>query len=692
MFSKNFDLAFDEQLFLDNYRLLSADNHAAGNASAKEIYEREAFARLLSPNPQFDEAWYRHEYGDVAEAIAAGEMLSGFAHFCDHGCAEGRMPNGWWMTSRTGRIRSILADGVSVRDELRRDVEAAALMAAMPFIDEKLFVRHYGLRPQFVGTTKTSGIEAMADEFDPDFYIANLPSDETPPSKHAAFGHYLSKGVRLGLSPNPRFDERFYVAYYRDVRDAVRAGKLKCGFQHFVLSGKKEGRLPAHDPIAVLENALPGVTKPELIRRAADMENRLHSPRVIVRCHGPRSTWIFLPRLDPDFIYAGYRALFEFVIAMAGPGGFANRKLRFVVTEQAAANVEYFIHRTKDERLVGCLRDADVVHWPTLNEICVTTDDCFIAYSAWDAHLASPIASRTNNPRVLQLVQEYEPIFYEHNSFHAMVDAAFRLPGFPVFNSSGLADYFRHHRLGIFASQPDAVEGRDFLTFPHVLTATQCATAEQMAARDRHTCLVYARPERHASRNLFEIVLLALRRACQLGAFDESWRFLGVGTMGTRDPVPLAAGHVLELLPKQSEAEYSRLLTQTDLGISFMYAPHPSVVPYEMCAAGAVVVTNCYGTRDPAYFAGISRNFVTCEPAVQSATEAIREAVGRIAGHAERVANAYRPSRTRWADVFNGAFIDACERGLKGRQPPAAPAVDCLREVEPTKHSEEATA
>jgi hypothetical protein len=691
MASTNFDLAFDERLFLDRYRLFRVDGETGGNASAREIYSREPLARLVSPNPQFDEVWYRREYGDVAEAIASGELLSGFAHFCDHGYAEGRMPSGWWLTSRNGRIRSILPDGATVGDDLRRDVEATALMAALPFIDERLFVRDYGLRPQVVVASHSSAMEAMADEFDPDFYIDQLPPDEPPPAKHAAFSHYLTTGQRRGLSPHAGFNERFYLAYYTDVRDAIRAGWLKSGFEHFVLTGRKEGRLPAHDPVAVLEHALPGVTSPELIRRATDMAQRLRSPRVIVRGHGQRSTWVFLPRLDPDFIYAGYRALFELIVALTSQGGFADRRLRLVVTEQAAANIEYFIHRTKDQRLVTCLRGADVVHWPKLDEICVTADDCFVAYSAWDAHLASPIAIRTNNPHVLQLIQEYEPIFYEHNSFHAMVDAAFRLPGFPVFNSAGLADYFRRNRIGLFAAHPDAVEGQDFLTFPHVITAARCATTAEMAARDRHVCLVYARPERHASRNLFEIVLLALRQACQLGAFDDSWRFLGVGTMGTKDPVPLAAGHVLELLPKQSEAEYSKLLTSTDLGISFMYAPHPSVVPYEMCSAGAVVVTNFYGTRDAAYFSNISRNFVACQPDLDSAAEAIREAVGRVAHHADRVANAYRPSRTRWADVFDKDFVEACERGMKSRQSPLSAGLGQRNALEPTNHEEALT-
>ena len=204
-----------------------------------------------------------------------------------------------------------------------------------------------------------------------------------------------------------------------------------------------------------------------------------------------------------------------------------------------------------------------------------------------------------------------------------------------------------------------------------MITPAKCATAADMAARKVRTCLVYARPERHASRNLFEIALLALRKACQRGAFEDGWRFVGVGTMGTSESVPLANGQVLELWPKMSEAEYAQLLTSTDLGISFMYAPHPSVVPYELCSAGAVVVTNCYGQRDPAYFAAISSNFVPCRPTIDSAAEAIVAAVGQTKDHQARVANAYRPQQTKWADVFDARFIQTCLRAITGQRPSA---------------------
>ncbi|HQT44180.1 MAG TPA: hypothetical protein PLD79_09280, partial [Halothiobacillus sp.] len=38
-----------------------------------------------SPNPLFDEAFYRSQNPDIAELIRAGHYQSGFDHFCQHG-------------------------------------------------------------------------------------------------------------------------------------------------------------------------------------------------------------------------------------------------------------------------------------------------------------------------------------------------------------------------------------------------------------------------------------------------------------------------------------------------------------------------------------------------------------------------------------------------------------------------------
>jgi len=52
-----------------------------------------------------------------------------------------------------------------------------------------------------------------------------------------------------------------------------------------------------------------------------------------------------------------------------------------------------------------------------------------------------------------------------------------------------------------------------------------------------------------------------------------------------------------------------------------MYAPHPSLVPFELAQAGALVVTNVYSNRDEAFLTGISSNIVPASLTLESITD-----------------------------------------------------------------------
>jgi hypothetical protein len=58
-----------------------------------------------------------------------------------------------------------------------------------------------------------------------------------------ALHHYLDKGIDEGLNPCWAYDEGFYLNRYVDILDAVRAGELSCGFEHFSRYGHSEGRV-----------------------------------------------------------------------------------------------------------------------------------------------------------------------------------------------------------------------------------------------------------------------------------------------------------------------------------------------------------------------------------------------------------------------------------------------------------------
>ncbi len=56
---------------------------------------------------------------------------------------------------------------------------------------------------------------------------------------------YLAEVRDRALSPNAYFDEDWYRKVHPDVGERVRAGDLTCGFEHYVLAGRAEGRRPA---------------------------------------------------------------------------------------------------------------------------------------------------------------------------------------------------------------------------------------------------------------------------------------------------------------------------------------------------------------------------------------------------------------------------------------------------------------
>ena len=171
--------------------------------------------------------------------------------------------------------------------------------------------------------------------------------------------------------------------------------------------------------------------------------------------------------------------------------------------------------------------------------------------------------------------------------------------------------------------------------------------------------MLYARPESHASRNLFDIAVLALQKLCRDSFFGPEWRFEGIGALSALPPYQLGDGHEMVLREKQPEEDYQRMCGAMDVGISLMYAPHPSVIPFEFATTGALVVTNVYENRSHKQLRAICGNIVPCEISLPGVIEALREAVSRVADFGAREAQAYVPASTGWPEVFDRAFVES---------------------------------
>lgn len=62
----------------------------------------------------------------------------------------------------------------------------------------------------------------------------------------SGFDHYVRYGMKERRSPGPWFSESWYLARYPDVAQAVQRGALHSGAEHFARWGMKEGRSPTH--------------------------------------------------------------------------------------------------------------------------------------------------------------------------------------------------------------------------------------------------------------------------------------------------------------------------------------------------------------------------------------------------------------------------------------------------------------
>jgi hypothetical protein len=620
----------------------------------------------VSPNDHFDEAWYVAQHDDVRAAIRSTALISGFVHFIKDGLRAGRWPNQVLFAAAAacaapGPVR----DAIDADRYLARNPAARAFIAAFPGLTPLAHYNAYGrflgcaadAEPPIVAAPMSLALRAAEAEFDPEFYAARyLTEPACAAYRQDPFTHYVTHGMRLGHSPNAWFQEDWYRAFYKEVRDAIAEGWLPSGFYHYVISGRGEGRLPRYDLTAALEARLPGLTHPSLLSRAAGLRNRVRGLAVLPRCTdgaaATRMIWLMLPMLNPDIIYGGYRAALELVCALLRDG----HRVTIVTTEESP-NKEYFLWGETSARIRAAFADLPIIGLDTFCRGTIGAADLFIAYAVWDLRACAQLAALTDNPKPLLLLQEYEPVFHDNGAQRALCEACYRIPHYPIINSRFLLAYLERHAIGVFGQPRPAQPRRDYAVFEHKVNILPAQTAGAMAARSRRVLAVYARPEAHAGRNLFEMALIALQELCARGVFGPQWSFIGVGALSNLPPVPLGGGHELVLKQKLPEDEYRRMMGAMDIGISLMYAPHPSVMPFEFATTGALVVTNTYENRSAAQLRAISGNILPCELTIDSLCAAIEAALARVPDTAARALNAYRPDAESWDQIFAPPFI-----------------------------------
>jgi hypothetical protein len=365
----------------------------------------------------------------------------------------------------------------------------------------------------------------------------------------------------------------------------------------------------------------------------------------------PSRVNLLIPTIDLDHLFGGYIAKLNLAGRLADRG----ERVR-IVTVDPVGPLPSSWPRTLEAYtgLDGLFNRVEVVFGRESPGVAVSRSDRFIASTWWTAHIAQDAVRRLGGERFLYLIQEYEPFTFPMGTYAALAKESYSFRHFALFSTELLRDYFRRHEIGVYAAggaEGDAASA----AFQNAITPVDPPSADELAGRRTRRLLFYARPEPHASRNMFELGMLALDRVAQEGRLGRGWELHGIGTVGERRQLRLGAGAALTLLPRYEQSAYAEMLRDHDVGLALMYTPHPSLVPIEMASAGMLTVTNTFENKTAEAMSAISSNLIAVEPSLEGVTAGLRQAVARASDAEARE----RGSEVRWSRDWRRSFDDA---------------------------------
>jgi glycosyltransferase involved in cell wall biosynthesis len=369
-----------------------------------------------------------------------------------------------------------------------------------------------------------------------------------------------------------------------------------------------------------------------------------------VREDGPQRVNLLIPTIDLEHFFGGYIGKLNLARRLAERGA----RVRIVTVDPVGTLPSSWTRRLESySGLSGLFDRVEVEFGRESHGIEVSRSDRFIATTWWTAHIAHSALQSLDSDRFLYLIQEYEPFTFPMGTYAALASDSYRFPHFGLFSSELLRDYFRRQGIGVYADGAPTGD-RASAAFKNAITPIDPPRAEELACRTTRRFLLYARPEPHAARNMFELGVLALDRAIADGAFGRGWELNGIGTVDAGRRIELESGGALNLLPRQDQGSYASVLREHDVGLALMYTPHPSLVPIEMASAGLLTVTNSFENKTAEAMADISSNLITVEPSLDALAAGLRDAVAAVEDYGRRA----RGSDVRWSRDWDLSFND----------------------------------
>jgi len=291
----------------------------------------------------------------------------------------------------------------------------------------------------------------------------------------------------------------------------------------------------------------------------------------IRRVEKNKTVHVFIALLDTSINYGGYQSLFRLLEAIENNTDF---QIKLYIYRDHKPN-----HPLLEKYNYVIANDPTVIDDPTIIE--VSDYDKLLVYC--DPFLANFIEKA--NRDYIYYIPEWIPIVHNLGGVQMFVDGFFRKdhPNMTaLIHSKALYHFLQEdNRLG---------KCKKILYFEPALCDIKAPSYRDFLSKDHFSIIWYARPETHNTRNAFSWTVNAFDYCFKKRILPKNTKILGVGAM--KNLKFTFCGREYTVLKKQSLEQYLTLYDKFDIGVSFIYAPHPGLVHFEMACSGLNVISN----------------------------------------------------------------------------------------------------
>ena len=286
--------------------------------------------------------------------------------------------------------------------------------------------------------------------------------------------------------------------------------------------------------------------------------------------------------------------------------------------------------------------------------------DMFMSTVYFTAHIAQSTIQMypgLHNRNQIYFIEDFDAIFFPNDAHHLEALESYKCPHFAIYSTPFLEKWFvrKKYGQGEFIHSAHTRQMLSYAIEPAIKPWTLFNKAAFAEPNRTRRIVVHAR--RQSLRNAYELTVDTLSAAVCEGFFDqERWEIIGVG--GSQDSTEHLGRHCgrhirMTVRENISENEYQKIVLSSDVGVSLMVSPHPSLPPFDFAAAGLVTLTNSFATKTQAMFAKVSSNFVVAEPTLPELLEGLATAIEKSKDIDARAAGA----KLSWESEWDG---DAC--------------------------------